>query len=349
VIDFLEKPAETSYIRRRNSYCEMSVTIRNRTDFHLLRGAPYRRGLLGVRNGIPRFWGQIVEHNEGGQSGFRVTAKDPYYRASWREIAYDALEYTATGPGEIAMQLIELHNGWIPAPVGYTGPALAPSNSFLGRGTIEAGTARTRKFELGQKLAEVIDTLSKLEDSFAFVVNPVTPGASGTEGLLGRLSTFSPYDVLQPKAIFQFGDKTFSNCDDYTRTVLPLINKANITGSDPRILAYAISVSGYQAYGLWEDERGQVNTKDQSVLQEVANKYVEDAPVYATSLEPGPTAPSLFGDYDVVNEVPVVIKNYGRTISTNMSVSSVEITLDPDSGQEQVTSLVVNDPDVITE
>src|SRR5262249_1900522 len=110
VIDFLDKPAETSYTRRRNSYCEMSVTIRNKTDWHMLKGAPYRRALLGVRNGVPRFWGQIVEHNEDGISGFRITAKDPYFRCAWRRNAYD-LEYTATGPGEIAMQLIELHNG----------------------------------------------------------------------------------------------------------------------------------------------------------------------------------------------------------------------------------------------
>jgi hypothetical protein len=348
VIDFLEKPAETTYVRRRSSYSEMSCTIRNKSDWHMLKGAPYRRALLGVRNGVARFWGQIVEHNESGLSGFTITAKDPYYRQAWRRMAYD-LAYSALGDAEIAMRLIELHNGWIPAPVvGYSGP-LAPSHSFLGRGTIETGTVRTRAFHLGQKLDEAIDYLVKLQDSFVFVVNAVTPGAASTEGLLGLFRSFAPFDTLKPTAIFQFGDKTFSNCDDYTRTVLPLTNKANIIGEDPLMVASALSVSGYQTYGLWEDERGQVNTSDEAVLKEVANKYVEDEPMYATSIVPGPTAPSLFTDYDVVNQVPVVIKNYGRTIAKNMSVDSVELTLDPDSGQEQVTSLVVKDPDVIEE
>lgn len=324
VIDYLEKPLEALYVRRRSSYCELSLTVENRQDLHILNAAAYRCCLLGIRNNGVRFHGQIVEHEET-ERGFTVTAKDPYYNMSWRRF-WEDLTYTSVGDAEIAMRLIEWADDDFPC--------------FLKRGTIETGVNRTRSFKIGERISEKVEFMARLAGGFEFTIG----GTYGEIGELARFNSFSPYDEEMPEARFEYGQDTLDTVQSYTRTVRPLINKANIVG-DRNLVATAESVPGRADYGLWEDERGHVLTANEDTLLDIAQTYVQHVPKYALTLTPGPKAPQLFTDFDVIHKVPYLIKNFGEEKRGSKPVLQVALRLDPASGQERIEELVIDDPD----
>jgi hypothetical protein len=332
VVDFLEKPLDVLYIRRRNGYCELTLEIENRNDIHALNASGYSRCILGVRNNVARMHGQITEHAETAR-GVTITAKDPYYNMSWRRFwagPPTGFTYTSLGDGEIAMRLIEKTD--------------ADENCFLKRGTIQSGANRTRHFEVGDRVSEKVEYMAALAGGFAFTID----ATFGTVGELAKFNAHSPYDVLMPMARFEFGQDTLNNVVDYKRIMLPLVNRVNVVGRHGGT-AYAEWVAGRNAYGLWEDERGQVdvdetNASNITTLDDIAASYTMHELRYGLDLTPGPDAPQLFTDFDVINTVPVLIKNFGIERSMTRSVREVAIRLDPASGVENIETLTLDDP-----
>lgn len=331
VLDYLEKPIDVLYVRRRNSYCELTLEIENRNDLHALSGAAYRRCILGIRNNVPRLHGQITEHAESSR-GVTITAKDPYFNLSWRRFWAD-LAYNSLGDGEIAMRMIE--------------QVAVDEPHFLKRGTIQSGATRSRKAEIGQRVSERVEYLASLVGSFAFTID----ASFGVVGELSKFNSHVPYDGIAPRARFEFGQDTLNNVLDYQRAVRPLVNRANITGKYGG-WTYAESISGRNAYGLWEDERGQVDINERdpantATLQQIADSYVQDEPHYALTLTPGPDAPLLFNDFDVTDSAQVLIKNFGIERRMTRAITECAIRLDPASGVENVESLTLDDPDEV--
>jgi hypothetical protein len=333
IVTFLAKPQEARYTRRRNGYCEVSATFVQSDDLIALEGAAYKYALMGYRNGILRFNGQIIEHRDS-KDQIDVVAKDPYYNLAWRRIQKDmGMNYEA---GEVAARLIEQQNSYVRA-------GLYPTSrtTFLRRGTIEDAplTAQKREYEVGATVSDQIEYLSKVPDSFVFVIGAV-------DGETDYMARFNAYvetaDVVATQAQFQFGQDTLENISDYQRSTIPLVTKANIVG-DLNKVASAESISGTTTYGRWEDERGQVLTKDDDTLLDIANEFVMDDPIYAISISPTAEAPQLFTDFDVHQKVPVVIERRGATIVGDKRVMSVTISLDPDSGAETMDEIVIVD------
>lgn len=330
VVDYLEKPLDVLYVRRRNSYCELTLQIENRNDLHALNAAAYKRCILGIRNNVPRFHGQITEHAENSR-GYTITAKDPYFNLSWRRFWTKKFTYSSVGDGELAMRLIE--------------KAETDFVHFLKRGTIQSGLNRSREYGAGDRVSEKVELLAGLADSFIFTIN-------ATYGNVGELATFNaytPFDVLAPMAKFEFGQDTLNNLDDYRRVSRPLLNRANVTGRHGGYV-YAEDVPSRNAYGLWEDERGQVDLDEKNpanvpTFEEISRRYTQAYPHYLLDLTPGATAPQLFTDFDVTNTVGVLIKNFGIERRMTRSVMECAIRLDPASGAELIESLTVDDPD----
>lgn len=334
-VNFLDKPSEVTYTRRRNSYCELTCSVQNVDDLTAVQGQAYKRCLLAYRNGVLRFNGQIVDYRETKDS-IEFTAKDPFYNMSWRRVWHDP-GYTGLDTAEVAARLIEEQNS-------YTNSALYPNprTTFLRRGTIGAvpDAVFDWKFSDGDVVAEKIVYLARVPNSFLFTIDPV----DGETDYLGVFNAHSSYDTVQAKAMFQFGVGTLDNCVDYQRVSVPLVSKANIVGDNGKV-ASAESVSGTDNFGRWEDERGQVAIDDEAQLKAIADDYVMDNVQYAVSLACGPECPQLFTDFDVTDKVPVAIRRRGATIAANMPVYKAVIKLDPDSGAESLDELVIVDED----
>jgi hypothetical protein len=326
IIDYLDKPVGVRYIRRRNGYCELELDVNNEQDIHILEAAPYRRCILGYRNGIERFFGWVIESHETSD-GYTIGCRDPYYALSWRRFLIDTT-YTDLGDGEIAMRILEAQNLRQP--------------TWLIRGDTDSGANRTRLFQQGDTAAEKIEYLSKLVGSFAFKIDALP---YGTFSALAEMNQTTDFDTVQEKAIFAYGDGTFANCTDFERTCRSLVTGAwaAYTGG----ISYVDSVSGRATYGLWEDQRGQVTTTDETIAYGAAVAAVMDEPLYDLTIVPGPDAPQLFTDFDVFDAVPVILKRHGRTILGNKPVSRAVISLDPDSGNETLEEIVVLDEDAL--
>src|SRR5262245_10247392 len=339
IVDFLDKPLAARYIRRRNNYCEAEIDVVNEDDLAIVAAAPYRRGLLGYRNGIERFHGVIVESRENVE-GYTIGARDPYYTLSWRRFFQDApvpldeWQYTNLGDAEIAMRIIEMTNTVWP--------------TFLVRGEINSGANRTRKFLKGDIVAEKVQYLSSLDGSFVFKIDP-TPLGSTAPLSMAEFNTATVYDNQKPRAIFAYGNGTLGNVVEFERTCRPYMSRAFVAwDGGSGALEMARNDPGVQAYGLWDDQRGQVNTKDQTVARDAATHAIanSDTPRYDITINPGPDAPQLFTDFDIFDSVQVFLRRHGRQITGYKPVTRVVLSMDPDSGEELYEEIVVLDEDV---
>ena len=331
-VAFLEKPQEMRYTRRRNGYCEMSLEVRDPGDLADLEGAVYRRAVAAWRNGVLRFNGQIVEHEETPE-GFTIVAKDAYYNMSWRRVRTDITLGTGDAGG-MAQALIDAQNFL--------------QNSFLVEGTINPSVDGIGvKVKEGMVVAEQIDTFARFVGSFAFTIDAVMD-----VGTLGEFNAHFPINVVKEKARFEFGSRTLENVETYARKALPLVNKINVVGEmagGATGVGQATSTTSPAIHGLWEDERGHVRVDTISRLEQIAASQIMHYPKYAVSFRPTAEAPQLFTDFDVIHSVPTLIQRRGKTYTGNKPVQRVTISLDPDSGAEVMEELVLIDDDQETE
>lgn len=326
IVAYLEKPKDIRYVRQRNGYCELTSRIDDRDDLNALEAAAYRRCLLALRNGTPRFLGQITEFEET-PDGFVIGARDPFYNLWWRRVRADVI-YTGTDAGQVAWNLIALQNGY--------------RQTHLRQGTTDVSVNRTRSYVVGETVAEKVEYLTKLPSGFGFRIDAVYPVAN----VLAEFRVVYPIDVANNLAVFGYGDGTLENVADYTRTVRPLVNRVNVVGSDAGTVRSYENATGPATYGLWEDERAHVLTASGDTLAEIAQRNTEAVPQYEISLRPAANAPQLFTDFDVLQSVRVDLRRRGRTITGLKPVIRAVVAPDPDSGEEMLEELVLEDPDL---
>lgn len=321
---FLEKPQDTKYTRRRNGYCELACVVADPGDLADLEGAVYRRAIKAYRNGVLRFNGQIVEHEETSE-GFTVVAKDPYYNMSWRRVRKNKTFPVADAAARAA-ELITDQNMLHP--------------SFLRIGALDTSTSLVEKdLTEGLVVAEQIDTICKYTGSFLFRIDAV----DNVNGTMADFLAIRPFDTVAAKARFEYGQDTLNTVAEYGRKSLPLVNKANVVGTrnTSDLVGSYESLVSVPIHGLWEDERGHVTNIKLDDLKAIARFLVMDKVRYAVSVRPTAESPQLFTDFDVHQKVPVVLKRRGKTISGNLPVIRCTVALDPDSGAEMVEELVL--------
>lgn len=320
-------PESIRYTRRESGYCEIAIEVKNRRDLNMLEHAVYRRVLRAWRNGKNRFNGEFVEVRETSNA-WELVAKDPYYNMSWREIRLPK----TIGPkdaGRIAFDLIDLQNSYV--------------DSHLRTGNRAASKEITRKIATGERVSEKIEYLTKLEGSFYFVINGVNDPPNGWAQMHCRF----PKGARAAGVSFESGAGTKDNCYDYIRENLPLINRANVVGLNPTLVASAEVKQKYlDKFGLWEQSRGQVLTNRLETLAEIAADGIRTAPVYRVTMMAGPDAPQLFTDFDVGESVHFLIRHdNGRKFTGWRRAVEATVVLDPHSGAEELESLHLLDPD----
>lgn len=325
---FLAKPGACSYTRRHRGYCEMRVEIENPEDAAALEAAAYKRVLRWWRNGVNRFNGQIVEHEETS-SGLVVVAKDPWYNAGfWRRVRAD-VTYDGISDGAIVEALLDLQNGY------------EPTGLRMGSADATETRAEPREFLAGDFVGEKVEYLSRIVDGFGYVVEAV----DGVPGTLAELEIRRPQGVQRPAAVFEFGPGTRQTLDDYARRSRQLVNRKSVIDEDNDVGTYE-SPTSVPLHGLWEDERGHVTTNDSDeILARLALEGVSDAVLYELSLAPGPTAPQLWTDFDVGDDVYVLVRRRGVALYSGFyPVELATVAFDADSGAEMLDELVVELP-----
>lgn len=318
---FLDTPnPQCRYTRRRSGYCEMSLSIEDRDDLHALEGAIHTSVLRGWRNGTNVFNGEFTEIRETAQS-WELVAKDPYYNLHWREVQVP-ITYTAVDSGDIAWNLIAAQH--------------ALETVHLQQGASPARGVLTRDYVQGDRISEKIETLTRLaSNGFQFTIDAV----DGVPGIWAEFVIHTP--VARPLARFEFGTGTINNCTDYLRENVQLVNRVNVPGSTNVVSAE--SATSPALHGLWEETRGQVNEVSDTTLAEIAAGQIMDTPEYVITLMAGPECPQLFTDFDVGDEVPILLRRLGRTIESTRFVKEVTLVLDPHSGVEDMEALVLEE------
>lgn len=315
-------PDVVRYTRRESDYCEIALQITNRNDLNALEGAVHEGVLRAWRNGNNRFNGEFTEVRETANA-WELVAKDPYYNLSWREVR-DSIAYTSVDKGQIAWNLIALQNGY--------------ETTHLRQATNDASSTVTRKFVPGDRVAEKITYLTKLATNpFYFTID----GVGDDPAVWAEFATHYPVGPVMPEAKFEFGPGTLDNCDDFLRESLPMVNRVNVAGQSPNLVASAEDAGSVTDYGLWEESRGQVLTDNLSVLTAIASAQTMANPQYRITMSAGPNAPQLFTDFDVGQKVPILIRRLGRTLQGDKRVIEATVLLDPDSGAEELESLEV--------
>lgn len=313
-------PEVVRYTRRDSDYCEMAIQVKNRDDLNALEAAAYAKVLRAWRNGVNRFNGEFVEVRETADA-WELVAKDPFYNLNWRDIR-DNVSYRAVDAGQVAWELIALQNGYF--------------DTHIRQGTLDASADFTGRFLSGERVAQKIKHFTELPTGFSFTIN-------ANDGLPAEWATFRVHypTTNKPLARFEFGNGTLENCDDFLRESLPLVNRTNVVGEMPTLVVTATDGTSPALHGLWEGDRGQVNTNDEDQLTAIAAGAISDGVQYTITMSAGPEAPQLFTDFDVGNTVPIVIRRSGRTIQGNKRVKEATVLLDSNSGAEELESLEV--------
>lgn len=353
-IDFLDAPADGQYTRRLDDYCDFQATITEPNDFFAVQ--PFTSGIQCIRNGVIRFRGRVVDPFERMPRQRKMIAKDPFHNFYWRRVRNHLKIHDQ--PDEIAWQLIHLQNTY--------------KDTGLRSGRDRAwGDAVTRKFQAGDLVADEIKTLALTQGSrYHFKINALYD--PDDIRAMAEIETFSHLHT-KDGARFEFGGGTLENVDDYHVEYGQVINRATVIGQrrgardaigkatsdgncmvgvskstpakNPPITAAYVAGESEHDYGLWEEEFGAVNVAgSKSHLEHVAKTHLQPKPPRTVTVTPNNDGPRLFDDFDVGDRVFVRIHDYDFTLSATYTVWEVVLDIDPDSGQETISTVSFIDP-----
>ncbi len=348
ITDFLDAPADGTYTRRLDDYCDFAATITEPGDFFAVQ--PYSSGIMAMRDGIPRFRGRVVEPFERSPRSRKILAKDPFHNMYWRRVRKH-LKYT-DNPDEIAWNLMHLQNTY--------------KDTGLRNGGDRAwGDDVTRKFSAGQIVSDEVKALALTHgERWHFKIN-----ARYDEGDPKAMAAFNTFEKGPTKTDvrFEFGGGTLENCADYHVEYGQPINRATVIGErtssrdaigkstsdgncmvgtatssskNPPITASYVAGESEHDYGLWEEEYGQVTVRgNKTHLENVAKAKLHPTPPRTVTVTPNAEGPALFSDFDVGDRVLVRIHDYEFTLHSTGTVWEVVVEIDPDSGQETISTI----------
>ena len=360
VIDFLDTPADGVYTRRLDDYCQFEATITEPGDFYAAQ--PFENAVLALRNGKPVFRGRIVEPFERTPRSRKIIAKDPFHNFYWRRVR-ERIKIT-DDPDEIAWQLIHLQNTY--------------RDTGLRSGRDRAwGDAVTRIYHAGDTVSDAVKALALTHgDRFHFRINARLDDAD--HKALAAIETFKT-GHYHSGARFEFGENTLENIEDYSVEYGQVLNRATVIGQrnssrdtvgkshadgncvaqvakstakNPPSETYTAGDSEYD-YGLWEEEYGSVNQHTKEHLLALAKTKLQPKPPRTITVTPSNASgdniqtnvgPMIFDDFDVGDHVHVRIHDYDFTLHAVATVWEIVVEIDPDSGQEKITTISFIDP-----
>lgn len=318
IVDVLNPPQVAKWTRRRNGYAEMYLEVVDQNDFSEL--AAYSRSILLMRDGAPVFHGPIVEPFTRNPRLRKITAKDPFFGLSYRRIREKHTETDLSN--EIARTLITTQNSYDDTKI------------VLGDAVSSPTTAK--EFQPGEAINEKIVELAKVgTDPWHFHINAL---GTGTPGKFGEIVFYGITDA--PGARFHFGQGTLENCEDYEITEGQVVNRH--TSISEKAVAYTEEDSGsIAAYGLWEDERGEVLTEDAEYLDSITTAGLVLEPPKTMTFQCGYDSPKLISDFDMDTFIHIWIKDSGFEYRAKCMVNEVTVTSDPDSAGEIIDAIDV--------
>lgn len=352
-IDFLDAMPDMQYTRRLDDYCDFTGTITTPDDFFAVQ--PYSSGIRCIRNGVTRFKGRVVEPFERMPRQRHFIAKDPFHNLYWRRVRKHVKRHDQ--PDEIAWYLIHLQNTY-------------KDTGLRDGGDRAWGDEVTRHFNVGDLVADEVKNMALTHGSrYHFKIN-----ARDDESDIRAMAAINTFSHLhtKPGARFEFGGGTLENVDDYHVEYGQVINRATVIGqrrgardavgkttsdgncmvgtakatpgkNPPLTESYTAGDSEHD-YGLWEEEYGAVNKVGADHLLAYAKTKLHPKPPRTVTVTPNNDGPHLFDDFDVGDRVFVRIHDYDFTLEATYTVWEVVLDIDPDSGQETISTISFIDP-----
>lgn len=328
IVDALNPPQVAKWTRRRNGYAEMYLEIVNPDDFAQL--SAYDRGILLMRDGAPVYHGPIVEPFTRNPRLRKVTSKDPYFGLSWRRVRTD---HRITDLScEAARTLILAQDDY--------------ADTKIVLGDAVSSPMMSRKFAAGEAINEKIEMLGKIgDDPWDFHIDAL---GTGTPGKFGEI-VFHGRGLIDNNVQFHFGQGTLENCDDYEVTDGQVVNRKTIIvqNGDTYTEENAGSIA---AYGLWEDERGEVLADDsdssdlhvpitEETLSATAEAGLHITVPQTITIQPNYYAPKLIEAFDVDCTVHLWIKDNGFEIRASCIPDEIVVSMDENGIGETIEAM----------
>lgn len=289
------------------------------------------RALQFYMDGVLRFHGKIGEPLTSDPDNVSLVAGDPWDELAARTLTADET-YTAQDGGAIAWAAIAAEN--------------ARSTVRVQEGTVEPTVARTVTFNAGTTRADQVTSLSQLDASFGFSLDPVD-GVPGTLAEFNALAGFNRGEL--PGVRFEYGAGTRANCSSFTESISRPRNRVVVQGQSladgTRPQAVAEDTASQDEYGLWEYVVS-VDTTDEAILQAHANAELRPAPVAVYTLTPNVEAPLLFRDFDAGHVVRLAIRHGRVDVVGTARVDAATITRSSGDGGWIVSSLTLSSESV---
>lgn len=335
-------PSAASVTRKLNDPGEVSIELRAdtvgalevRSTSHIVRGW---RGVDGGAR-VLRFAGVVSSVVGAAATGaadtVTVAARDPFAVLLERAMQ-EAASFTAQTPRAIVAALVAAQN------------VRAGTHLRVAAGT--GGPLRDRSYELGKRVGEAIVQLSEVVDGFWWVVDPVDDGAT-----IGELSLRHPAPgAVNDGASWEYGAGTANTLAEASVQTRPPVNHVLALGAGEgpeQLVAVATSPASIAEHGLYDAVLAHVDVSLAATLQGHADDALRADPRRTVSGRAaraqvdGAHVPALWDDFDVGDNVPVVVRHDAPAASYDgrAVVTSVRVDVDA-AGREHIAALELLD------
>jgi hypothetical protein len=327
-------PSSTQLTRRRCQPSQLAGMVVP-TDPAIATLSVAEVAVKAYRDGVLRLYGQVSDPLTFSSAGATFTASDPLYFLAQRRLQVE-LDYGATDLSDIGWNLIAHEQ--------------ARRTVWLRRGATDASVAVDVIYTDGSVVADLLTSLNQRDQGIWYWIDPV----DGVAGILGEYRTSWPdAGVLQPGAVFEFGDGTVENLVDYSiQFGLPL-NGVRATGASigssnvPVVRRDDATSQGL--FGLIEDDFSFIDLDDTVSLDQHALDKLHPNPPVTITLTPKPydpdaanesRVPALFDDFDAGDVVPVLIRDEQFRLYGQIRIGEATVAIADDATSEQLESLV---------
>lgn len=304
---------------------------------------PITRCVMVTRNGVP-VWSGPIATIEGGLPDNRMTVRCVgwFELLNYRELRA-ALQFQGNNPAtgvpwkdaEIAHALLALAN----AQPKIVGVGNEP-RTWIGEGS-RTGVfqARSKSYQKGDKIGQLIHALSEIEAGFDYSIDPVT-----------RALNLSAWNLFTDRPEVHFGMNWGpSNLQTVSYSIdgVALVNHLNVTGN-AGLFEYEESTTSKNTYGVFEDSTNLVNVGESLILKAYAVEeiLIRKNPITIYSILPFPNSdmneglvPVIFQDYFIGDKIRFSA-HYGPLQVSGQAVRIFGVNFSIDSeGNERITSL----------
>lgn len=346
-------PHDLVLTRRLNSYatCTFKVSALDESAGQLYIA---NRAVKLYKDSTLRFYGIISEPLTEDQDWINITAHDPFYFLGRRRLqpvvplSQDLITYTAQDAGNgIAWDLISDQN------------ARDVLTSHISKGTVQPSVLRTISYVVGSVISELIIQLAEMDDGFFFFIDPV----DNVDGTFGSFEVRWPKSgVIQPNAVFGYGDGTVGNLAGYVKEQKLPDNVVRVLGASTLedIATSSNSIDGYGIHDRLYSHKDIVGKTPLTTLA-IANLHPTPPTTYQIAVTPQPLeipGPPIFGvenspdnstfiptlgdEFDVGDNVRTYIRRGRLDVEFTADVAEASVSISNDGNSEALSVLLTN-------